>query len=54
MGGPSNGSRQAEPVGEYLSRKLASQVQNDLDEYMTANPEFPVGINLTLACKEDG
>lgn len=31
-----------QPQGEYLSRKLAMQVQNDLDEYMANNPEFPV------------
>ena len=42
MGGSSRTSRQAEPVGDHLSKTLAVQVQNDLDEYMTANPEFPV------------
>jgi syntaxin-binding protein 1 len=31
-----------QPQGEYLSRKLAMQVQKDLDEYMANNPEFPV------------
>jgi syntaxin-binding protein 1 len=31
-----------QPQGEYLSRRLAMQVQNDLDEYMANNPEFPV------------
>ncbi|RSH93130.1 vacuolar sorting protein VPS33/slp1 [Saitozyma podzolica] len=30
-----------QPQGEYLSRRLAMQVQNDLDEYMANNPEFP-------------
>ena len=34
--------RPAEPVGEYLSRKLAAQVQTDLDEYTASNPDFPV------------
>ncbi|CAK9783281.1 Sec1-like protein [Cutaneotrichosporon oleaginosum] len=29
------------PVGDYLSKKIAVQVQSDLDEYMTNNPEFP-------------
>jgi syntaxin-binding protein 1 len=29
------------PVGDYLSKKLAVQVQSDLDEYMANNPEFP-------------
>ncbi|CAD6581232.1 MAG: vacuolar sorting protein VPS33/slp1 [Tremellales sp. Tagirdzhanova-0007] len=33
--------RPAEPVGEYLSRKLAAQVQTDLDEYTASNPDFP-------------
>lgn len=28
-------------MGEYLSKKIAVQVQNDLDEYMSNNPEFP-------------
>lgn len=32
----------AEPVGDFLSKKIAVQVQNDLDEYMANNPEFPV------------
>lgn len=41
MGGSSS-SRAAEPVGEYLSKKLASRIQADLDEYMVNNPEFPV------------
>jgi len=39
MGGA---SKVAEPVGDYLSKKIAVQVQNDLDEYMVNNPEFPV------------
>ncbi len=43
MGGSNGNSRVAEPMGEYLSKKIAVQVQNDLDEYTTANPEFPVG-----------
>ena len=34
--------RTAEPVGEYLSRKLAVQLQTDLDEYTASNPDFPV------------
>lgn len=29
------------PVGDYLSKKIAVQVQNDLDQYMANNPEFP-------------
>ncbi|RXK36602.1 syntaxin-binding protein 1 [Tremella mesenterica] len=39
MGG--SGSRAPEPVGEHLSKKIALQVQADLDEYMTNNPDFP-------------
>lgn len=39
MGGA---SKVAEPVGDYLCKKIAVQVQNDLDEYMVNNPEFPV------------
>ncbi|BEI82705.1 hypothetical protein CcaverHIS002_0305730 [Cutaneotrichosporon cavernicola] len=34
-------SSQKAPVGDYLSKKIAEQVQSDLDEYMTNNPEFP-------------
>lgn len=51
MGGA---SKVAEPVGDYLCKKIAVQVQNDLDEYMANNPEFPVrpvfssGSGLTL------
>lgn len=38
---------QAGPSGpEYLSGKLARQVQADLDEYMTNNPDFPVSYHL--------
>lgn len=33
--------RSQPPVGEYLSKKIATHVQNDLDEYMTNNPDFP-------------
>jgi hypothetical protein len=40
MGGSSANAPPAQ--GEYLSRKLAMQVQSDLDEYLTNNPEFPV------------
>lgn len=43
MGATGNGSRQPEPMGDHLSKRLAVQLQNDLDEYMVANPEFPVG-----------
>ena len=39
MGGA---SKVAEPVGDYLCKKIVVQVQNDLDEYMVNNPEFPV------------
>ena len=42
MGGTNGTPKGAEPVGEYLSKKLAVQVQMDLDEYTSANPEFPV------------
>jgi hypothetical protein len=41
MGGGAS-SRSAEPVGEYLSRKIAAEVQGSLDEYMVNNPDFPV------------
>jgi syntaxin-binding protein 1 len=41
MGGA---SKVAEPVGDYLCKKIAVQVQNDLDEYMVNNPEFPVSL----------
>ena len=27
---------------EYTSRRLAMQVQSDLDEYLANNPDFPV------------
>jgi hypothetical protein len=43
MGGA---SKVAEPVGDYLCKKIAVQVQNDLDEYMVNNPEFPVCLQL--------
>ncbi|WWD20443.1 hypothetical protein CI109_104919 [Kwoniella shandongensis] len=33
--------RPSEVLGEHLSKKIAFQVQNDLDEYLTNNPEFP-------------
>ncbi|KAK8849808.1 hypothetical protein IAR55_005144 [Kwoniella newhampshirensis] len=33
--------RPSEVVGEHLSKRIAFQVQNDLDEYLTNNPEFP-------------
>ncbi|KAK1923455.1 Sec1-like protein [Papiliotrema laurentii] len=39
MGGSS--SRHQEPVGEYLSKRIASEVQGSLDEYMANNPDFP-------------
>ncbi|OCF34392.1 syntaxin-binding protein 1 [Kwoniella heveanensis BCC8398] len=38
MGG---GSRTPEIVGDHLSKKIAFQVQSDLDEYLQNNPEFP-------------
>lgn len=41
MGGA---TKVAEPVGDYLCKKIAVQVQNDLDEYMANNPEFPVSL----------
>lgn len=41
MGGSSS-SRPQEPVGEYLSRRIAAEVQTSLDEYMASNPDFPV------------
>jgi syntaxin-binding protein 1 len=47
MGGA---SKVAEPVGDYLSKKIAVQVQNDLDEYMANNPEFPVGLSRPQSC----
>lgn len=34
-------SSSSEPVGDYLSKKIAMNVQKDLDEYMANNPEFP-------------
>lgn len=40
--GASGSSRSQEPVGEYLSRKIAAETQTSLDEYMANNPEFPV------------
>lgn len=44
MGGA---TKVAEPVGDFLCKKIAVQVQNDLDEYMANNPEFPVGLRLS-------
>jgi hypothetical protein len=44
MGGSS--SRHQEPVGEYLSKRIASEVQGSLDEYMANNPDFPVSLRL--------
>ena len=44
MGGA---AKVAEPVGDYLCKKIAVQVQNDLDEYMANNPEFPVSLVYT-------
>ncbi|WVR07906.1 hypothetical protein IAU60_004949 [Kwoniella sp. DSM 27419] len=39
MGG--GGPRTPEIVGDHLSKKIAFQVQEDLDEYLQNNPEFP-------------
>lgn len=36
------GGKQPEYQGDYLSKRLAAQIQDDLDEYMAANPDFPV------------
>jgi syntaxin-binding protein 1 len=47
MGGA---SKVAEPVGDYLCKKIAVQVQNDLDEYMVNNPEFPVCLLRARRC----
>ena len=41
MGAGSSSSRSGEPAGDHLSRKVAETVQNDLDEYMANNPDFP-------------
>ena len=46
MGGA---SKVAEPTGDYLCKKIAVQVQNDLDEYMANNPEFPVSLDVQLS-----
>lgn len=35
-------SKTPEVVGEHLSKKIAEQLQSDLDEYLANNPEFPV------------
>lgn len=54
MGGLS--SKTPEVVGEHLSKKIAEQLQSDLDEYLANNPEFPVClssiINHTVADSE--
>ncbi|KAK4689862.1 syntaxin-binding protein 1, partial [Tremellales sp. Uapishka_1] len=42
MGGS---AQRQEPMGDYLCKKLAVQVQNELDAYMTTNPEFPAPTN---------
>ena len=49
MGGA---AKVAEPTGDYLCKKIAVQVQNDLDEYMANNPEFPVSRNSQLYSRE--
>lgn len=36
-------SRSAEVTGEYLCKKIATQVQQELDQYLATNPEFPAG-----------
>lgn len=46
MGGLS--SKAPEVVGEHLSKKIAEQLQTDLDEYLTNNPEFPVCLTLLM------
>lgn len=51
MGGA---SKVAEPVGDYLCKKIAVQVQNDLDEYMANNPEFPVCHMTRYLARADG
>jgi hypothetical protein len=51
MGGA---SKVAEPVGDYLCKKIAVQVQNDLDEYMANNPEFPVSFLGRVMKMSDG
>lgn len=45
--GPSSGGGRgpAQPQMEYTSRRLAMQVQADLDEYLANNPDFPVGLS---------
>ena len=37
-------SKQPEYSGDYVSKRLAAQIQDDLDEYMAANPDFPVSL----------
>jgi syntaxin-binding protein 1 len=44
MGGPGlpgPGGKAGEGSGDGLCKRLASQIQGDLDEYMANNPEFP-------------
>lgn len=49
-------SKTPEVVGEHLSKKIAEQLQSDLNEYLANNPEFPVClssiINHTVADSE--
>lgn len=40
MGGS---NRSTEPVGDYLSKKIATRVQEDLEQYMEINPELGSG-----------
>jgi syntaxin-binding protein 1 len=47
MGGPApsgSGGKGGEVGGDGLTKRLAMQIQGDLDEYMANNPEFPVGL----------
>lgn len=41
-------SKTPEVVGEHLSKKIAEQLQIDLDEYLANNPEFPVCSTLII------
>jgi hypothetical protein len=43
MGGPATaGPSSSGPSGDGVCKRLAKQLQDDLDEYMANNPEFPV------------
>ena len=47
MGAGSSSRSPEQPGAEHLCKKLAFQLQADLDEYITNNPDFPVSSSVS-------